>query len=396
MLGAGLEQTIAIERAQQLGYYVVAMDGNPAAPGLERADRSTVGDIRDIGLVETVARENGVCGVFAHGVEIPVVVAEVARRLELPGLSPDVAKTCTDKHLRSQVLSKAGIRVPRSQHILSGESGMDSLTPVALPAVVKPCDNSGSRGVQLIHRSEEIGAAVALAKEYSQDGCVTVEEFIAGPQVSTEAFVDGDNVVIFGFADRNYSGNERFFPFFVENGVDMPSILSTDEVGAAHDAVTKAIKALGITFGSAKGDLILSELGPVILEMASRTSGGWFLAGSVPASTGVDAFDVLLPQSVGDPFDFSSLVPKRFDYVAQRYWIPTRDGILTEVEGLALAEQSPGVVKFDSFFPPIGSQIRKSTNHAERYAQVITRGDSRFEAAELADQAISMIRVSLQ
>ena len=395
ILGAGLEQAIPIRTAQQLGYWVVAVDQDSAAPGLKVADEGIVGDIRSVPFVESCGREHKVSGIFSHGVEIPVVVAEVAERLGLPGLPPDVARVCTSKNLRTAALAQAGVMVPKSMHLLSDDADESVWDYLNMPIVVKPCDNSGSRGVVKVERREDLGAAVTIARGYSKASCLSVEEFIEGPQVSTEAFVNGDQIVIFGLADRNYSDSSDFLPFFVEDGVDMPSNLGAGEINQVGEVVRTAIRSLGINFGAAKGDLIMSKDGPVVLEMACRTSGGWFLAGSVPASTGVDAFKALIPQAAGDPFDLSDLNPKSHEFVSQRYWIPSVGGQLEKVSGIREASQSEGVVQFDSFFPEVGSTIRKSTNHSERFAQVIARGSSRFQATELAKQAISKIEVSI-
>lgn len=370
------------------------MDQNPAAPGLKAADEGIVGDIRSVPFVESCGREHKVSGVFSHGVEIPVVVAEVAERLGLPGLPPEVARVCTSKNLRTAALAQAGVKVPTSVHLLVGDADESVWGLLNVPIVVKPCDNSGSRGVVKVERKEELGAAVTISRGYSKASCVTVEEFIEGPQVSTEAFVSGDHIVIFGLADRNYSDSSDFLPFFVEDGVDIPSSLGAGEIDQVGEVVRTAIRSLGINFGAAKGDLIMSKDGPVVLEMACRTSGGWFLAGSVPASSGVDAFQALIPQAAGDPFDLSDLSPKSHEFVSQRYWIPSVGGKLEKVMGVWEASQSEGVVQFDSFFPEVGSTIRKSTNHSERFAQVIARGSSRSQATELAQQAIGKISVS--
>jgi biotin carboxylase len=395
-LGAGLEQSIAIKRAQELGYLTVAMDGNAEAPGLRIADEAVVGDIRSVSQVESYGREFEVSGLFAHGVEVPVVVAEAARRLGLPGLDPRVAQVSTNKGLRNDALSGAGIRVPKSIHLSSADSAEAVLETLRFPVVTKPCDNSGARGVCKVTKPASLKPAIDFSRTYSRSSCVTVEEFVPGPQLSTEAFVCGEDVRIFGIADRNYSSGDEFFPYFVEDGVDIPSSLSDQKILEVRKVVTDAIHALGIDFGAAKGDIIVSEQGPVVLEMACRTSGGWFLAGSVPMSTGVNAFDVLIPQAAGDPFDVERLTQTKSSFVAQRYWIPRETGRLGEVGGLSDAAQSDGVVMFESFFPMKGSKIRKSTNHSERYAQVIAEGQSREHASELAKRAIARLRVEIE
>ena len=48
LLGAGIEQTIAIELAKKMGLRVIAVDGNPNAQGLKIADVGINADIKNV------------------------------------------------------------------------------------------------------------------------------------------------------------------------------------------------------------------------------------------------------------------------------------------------------------------------------------------------------------
>jgi len=47
ILGAGIEQTIAIELAKEMGLKVIVIDGNPKAPGLKITDVGINVDIKE-------------------------------------------------------------------------------------------------------------------------------------------------------------------------------------------------------------------------------------------------------------------------------------------------------------------------------------------------------------
>jgi formate-dependent phosphoribosylglycinamide formyltransferase (GAR transformylase) len=61
-VGAGRHQRRAIERAQELGLRVVAVDRNPDALGLRAADEAEVVDFADVDAVVEVARRHAVDG----------------------------------------------------------------------------------------------------------------------------------------------------------------------------------------------------------------------------------------------------------------------------------------------------------------------------------------------
>ena len=397
ILGAGVEQTIAIKTARELGYYVVALDGNPLAQGKDFADVFVNIDINCVGSITSVARQFEVDGVFCHGVEIPDVVAAVAESLGLPGNSRDVAENATVKGRRIEILQSAGVRVPEHWMCPDKNSVFElDIPPEKYPLVIKPVDAAGARGVILVASEIELREAYDIAVRFSTRSGVLVERYLTGPQISTEAFVTPESVVTYAFADRNYDSSEEFKPYFVEDGINFPSALSKEKQNIVIQETVKAIRALGIEFGAAKGDVILHNNEPYIIEMAARTSGGWFSVGSIPAATGINPLIPLLQISVGDVPDLTKLEPLFFKGCAQRYWIPKRDGVLKRVTGLDLLEHLESVEIFEHFFPPDGTFIKKSTNHAERYAQVICTARTRQQAIINARQAISAIDVEFE
>ncbi len=395
LLGAGQEQCIAIEESKALGYEVIACDVNPDAPGLQMADHGIVCDIRDVGTLVEIGKKYAASGIFCHAVEIPETVALVAQALGLPGLRPEIARQCTHKSTRIAALTKAGIPV----------AGFESVASVAqlelvgqrfgFPLVLKPVDNAGSRGVRLVQSAGELLSAYEEAMKYSSETEVLVERVLKGPQVSTESVVIDGKVITFAFADRNYESEQFYYPYFIENGINFPTRLPEVRVQAILALIERTVVALGITYGAAKGDIIIHEGTPYIIEMACRTSGGWFGAGSIPNATGINALKPLLQMSMSDAPDLDALKRKYTLGCAQRYWIPKQRGVFHGVSGLDRVAQMEGVQMFTAFFPPRGTAMGKATHHAQRYAQVICTAPARERAIDLAVAAIDAIEVEM-
>lgn len=393
LLGAGQEQCIAIEQAKALGYRVVACDGKAGAPGLAMADQGIVMDIRDVAALIELGRAQQISGLFCHAVEIPDVVAEVAQALGLPGLSLETARRCTHKNSRIAALKQAGIRVA-SFAVAHNREELSIIAPrFGFPLVLKPVDNAGSRGVQLVKDMAALLPAYDEAMLYSSNPMVLMEQYLRGPQISTESVVYQGQVYTFAFADRNYANEDFYAPYFIEDGINFPSVLPESVQTAVHDLVNSTITALGIDIGAAKGDIIVHEGVPYIIEMASRTSGGWFGAGSIPKATGVNPLKPLLQMCMGEQPDLDALKPKHMLGCAQRYWIPQRSAIFHSASGFEAVQQMPGVEMFNAFFPLAGVRLEKAHHHAQRHAQVICTAETREEAIRRADDAIRAIRV---
>lgn len=395
ILGAGLEQTLAIKEAKRLGYFVIACDSDINAPGFKIADLYYQIDIKNVELVYEIGRENKVDGVFSHAVEIPHIVAQVTERLNLPGLSPAIAERATFKNKRIEHLTKSGVPCARFIHVKEINELNDSAKAIGFPLIIKPLDSAGSRGVRLVSSESELQNSFLETIQYSNRKEVLLEEVLSGLQISTESIIYGDDIFTFAIADRNYSKEEIFKPFFIEDGINYPSILSDDLRNQVVQLVERTIRCLEIDFGSAKGDIIIHNGKPKIIEMAARSSGGWFGAGSMYFATGFNLLEPLIQMSVGDIPNVMNFELKNELGCAQRYIIPENDGIVNSIEVDENIEKMPGVKMVVLFLPKIGQKVKKATNHAERFGQIICVGKSREEAIQNCENAIRKIKINL-
>ena len=114
-------------------------------------------------------------------------------------------------------------------------------------------------------------------------------------RVSLDAIVYKGTVTVCGVADRHVF----FPPNFVELGHTMPTSLDEKAVGRIVAVFEAGIKAIGIDFGAAKGDLKLTRTGPMVGEIAARLSGGYMSGWTFPLSSGVEVTEAALNISVG-------------------------------------------------------------------------------------------------
>ena len=147
-VGAGRHQRRAIAQARDRGLRVVAVDRNAAAPGLELADVAEVVDFADVDAVEDVARRHEVDGALTVSADRAVpIVATVTERLALPSIGSDVAHRMTHKIAMRRTLSEEGIPQPPFAAVRNLAEGRSAIEAVGLPAVLKPVDSGGQRGV---------------------------------------------------------------------------------------------------------------------------------------------------------------------------------------------------------------------------------------------------------
>jgi biotin carboxylase len=392
LLGAGIEQKIVIEHAHELNYQVIALDANPNAEGLKIADIPIVADIRNVELICEIAQKYSVDGVMTHAVEIPQVVSQVAEKMNLPGLSYDVANRSTNKKMRIECFKDKKIPSPKFFYASSINEILEKIPFFNFPLVIKPIDNAGSRGVSKIENIDDVKKCYQEAISFSKTKTILIEEFIEGLQISTESIIINGKIFTTGFADRNYDMNKHFFPYFIENGHTIPSVLSAKEKSHVIQVVEDSINALGINFGVAKGDIVFDNGIPKVLEMATRTSGGRFASDMVPLSNGVNILKPLIQMSLDEKIDMKFLKPKFNKSSVQRFFFPA-PGKLKSITGLDEALKISGV--YDIFINPylkIGDNIKPITNHSDRVGHVITTSDTREKAISIAENVINTVR----
>jgi biotin carboxylase len=198
--------------------------------------------------------------------------------------------------------------------------------------VIKPVDSRGSRGVQRIAQVEDLAKAYALARSHSPTERVMVEEYLDGPQVSTESIVIEGRCHTPGFSDRNYEYLETYAPFFIENGGDLPSHLPQDIQAKVRDVVARAAEALEVTNGTVKGDIVVHNGEPYVIELAARLSGGFFCTREIPLNTGIDFIGCAIKVALGETVSPEELEPKTSTAVIQRYAFP-KPGRVVSVTG---------------------------------------------------------------
>jgi biotin carboxylase len=397
VVSGGGEAVAGIDRARELGLHVVVSDGSASAPGLLAADDRLLASTYDIETTVEAARRyhrevRRIDGVICIASDVPLTVASVAAELGLPGIPLEAARLATDKLAMKRLFAERGVPVP---WFAAAPTAADLRAYVAergCPLVVKPVDSRGARGVLLL-RDERIDLEWAheTALGESPSGQVMVERFLEGPQISTESLVVDGVAHTIGFADRNYEQLERFAPHMIEDGGELPSRLGPDEQAAVRELVQRATDALGISAGVLKGDIVLHDGSPYVIEVAPRLSGGYLCTHEIPLSTGVDFVGQAIRIALGERPAAEDLRPARNGGVAQRWMFPA-PGRVCRVEGIERVAARREVVLCEvrvsegDLLPPVAS-------HNTRAGVVIATGATREQAIEQAGRAVADIEI---
>jgi biotin carboxylase len=396
IISGGIEAADAAKRAKEMGHHVVVSDRDPDAPGFAFADSCLIADV--YGADETAAaaerynrKIRKIDGVLCVAADAPVTVAKVAERLKLPGLPVHVAELACDKLAMKKCFRSAGVAVPWFQEVATPQELQRIAVERGRDLVIKPVDSRGSRGVQRVAKVDDLSRAFMLARSYSPTERVMVEQYLAGPQISTESLIADGRCYTPGFSDRNYEFLERYAPFFIENGGDLPSQLPYETQQKVRDLVARAAQALGITAGTVKGDIVIHDGEPHVIELAARLSGGFFCTREIPLNTGVDFIGAAIKVALGETIRDDEMTPTRITPVVQRYVFP-KPGTVTAIHGAEEARRIDGVAEL-VITARLGDVIPPAGDKRPSGAMVLATGMSRETALKAANDALCLIRI---
>jgi len=396
IISGGVEAAHAIRRAKDMGYYVVVSDINPKAPGFAMADSILIADV--YGPDDTAAaaerfhrKIRRIDGVLVVAADAPKTVAAVNERLGLKGISRESAELACDKLAMKQRFAERGVPVPWFSLVETPQALQRIAVERGRDLVIKPVDSRGSRGVQRLSFVKDLSQAFFNARQFSPTGRVMVEQYLDGPQVSTESVVIDGICRTPGFSDRNYEYLERYAPYFIENGGDLPSHLPQDVQLGVKEVVGRAAAALGITHGTVKGDIVVHDGKVHVIEMAARLSGGYFCTREIPLNTGVDFIGAAIRIPLGEPVTAEELNPQFNRHVIQRYAFPA-PGRITKISGAREAAEIPGIEEV-LVTAKVGDIVRHPCDSNCSAAMVLACADTRQAALEAAQQAVGSLKI---
>jgi len=392
-VGAGRHQRRAILRAKQLGLRVVAVDRNPEAVGLPLADEGEVVDFVDVDAVVEVARRHRVDGVLTVSADRAVpVVAAVAEELGLPGIGRETAHVMTHKVAMRRALAEAGVPQPRFAAVRGRREAAHALETVGLPAVLKPADSGGQRGLFLLRSLDDLDRHLHAALAESPGREAIVESFHEGLELNGLVLARHGEVAPLLLSDRLRPEGPGFGVGWIHR---YPSELFGDALAEAEQVAVQAVRTLGLENGIAFPQLLVAGGRALVVEVAARIPGGQ-MADLAHHALGVDLIEIALRQALGRDVPDELARPRFSRPCAIRFLTaqpgPLPTGEVTSVSGLDRVLKAPGVVQADSFIQ-VGETIRPVRLDGDRRGYVIAVGDTNVQALDRAEAAARLLTV---
>lgn len=401
IFGVGPLQESIINRAKLMGLYTVGIDPATDAVCRERVDAFEIVGGQDYEGTCAVIEKYGIDAIVTAATDKPLVMmARMAEKYHFPFYSVETAQWSTDKFQMKQRFMKGGVPCAKGRLVKSAAEVEDFEYPV----IIKPRDNSGSRGVKLCRSKEELEVSMGEALEVSHLDTVLVEEFIEGQEYSIEALHYND----LSHSPYVVSGNEptansqqprakviQFtekktteFPYNVELGHIQPANISEENKQKIGQIISKIGAALHFENCPSHTELKINDRGIFIIETSPRLGGDYITSTLTPLSTGVNMEDELLKIALGEQIHPQ---PEQIQYSGVRFFAFKEESVIKHTLNEEFVKGWPHVVDF-SFNLKEGDKVNRITSSLNRYGQLILQAGNRDAIEEAFDKYESVIK----
>ena len=295
IIGASYLQLPLIQKAKEMGYTTHVFAWAVGDVGEKEADFFYPISIVEKEEVLAKCREIGICGICSIASDLAAITVNyVANALGLPANSMHATSISTNKHLMRQAFEAHGDPSPKS-FLVDLDTDFESLD-ISFPAIVKPTDRSGSRGIYKVDGREKIKPAVGAALQEGFEKKALVEEYAEGEEYSVE-YISYHGVHHFLALTLKYTTGA---PHFIEMGHLEPAPVSVEILVKVKQVVEHALDSLALTEGASHSELKIDGDGQIkIIEIGGRMGGDCIGSDLVHYSTGIDFVRAVIDVACG-------------------------------------------------------------------------------------------------
>lgn len=385
IIGAGFLQSFVIQKSKSMRYETLTVDADPNAIGFQYADSHEVINIVDEDACLAYAKRENIDGVLTAATDYGVLTAAyIAHKMNLPGLNYDVAKLIKNKYLVRKRLFECNVDDTEQACEVNTNTDIITLSKcLKYPVMVKPCDGSGSRGASRVDIPEQLLEACSTAIKSSITHRAEIESFIVGKEYGAECLVVDGEVHVLGIMKKWMTEP----PYYAELGHAIPNDLSKEIEERAKLCVEKAIKALGINFGSVNMDMLITDEGKIhIIDIGARMGGNMIGPCIIPYGTGIDYMAAMIRNAVGDEVNFTV---DNHQAVATRL-LAFDNGIVKELPDFNNLEKKYGVEIYHHM--KVGQMVNEYHTNLDGCGYIVAKADIIEDAIKNVEAVLNIIK----
>ena len=389
ILGANAGQVKVIEKALHLGYYVITADIHPDAPGHAISDEQLYIDITNRHIVLKEARRLHIDGITPYWSDVLTPISTfVAEQMNIPGNLTHTIQLMTQKQLFRQFLADNNFPTPKAKECRTTEEAIAFFNSIDTPAIIKPIDSSGSKGVFKICSADDILAHFHESIEYSIQGSVIIEEFIETdlPQQDGDIFVIDGKVALWGICEQH---KDTHLAPFTPATLILPSGIDCQINEKAKQLIQNLITALNYRNGPCNVEYIVSRDGQIFILDIGPRNGGNMIPQIINLAMGYDITSMTLQAAVGDKVVMKE--KKHKPYATSMVVHTDREGIY---HGMTLDKRLQQYLCDSLILKKEGERVNRFRSGKDTIACLAFSFDSKEEMEAALDKELIKVHVS--
>lgn len=391
IIAGGDWQIELIKKAKKMGHYVICSNLYEDSPAFPYADACEVADVLDKETNLKIAQKYMPDAIISDQSDIAVpTVAYLNEKLGLHGIGILKADLFTDKSKQRNFCKNHGIAVPDFRVCKNVSDALPMLEKYGR-IIIKPIDSQSSRGVYTITSREQL-------KENYQD---TVRWSNREKVFLAEEYIGGDEFTIDGLVV-----NGRHYPLCISVKEMYPQALNISRMQSysylsdTHDydllrkTNKKLVETIGLSMGLTHSEYKYYNGKYYLIEAGARGGGSNLSAKIVPFMSGIDNYEYLIKESLGETVDEKLVSDKVFSekkYVVMRFF-DFGEGVVDKIEGKDFLRQHSMLIDYQLDIKP-GDVLKQPTYGRLRPGHFIIGGEGKETVIKEAGKIIETVRV---
>lgn len=269
VLGTSHSQLDLVKVAKDMGVYVVAVGMSEDDVAVEYVDKFIKANILDEEKIDSIVKDEKIDAIFTLGLEIALpVMTKVSIKNNLRTfIDEESIEKFSNKYVWRQEIGN----IPANLFAVSGTKVEDFEAFDRYPAVLKPADGSGQRGVREVENYDQVNENFEDSISYSKKKLLILEEYAGGEEISVNAFMYNGKLAFYVISDR-ISYDE--YPGGIVKEHHIPSKYDNKEVREKIEQLVNVVsEKMGYKNGHVYYQLKVEDDTPKLIEFTPRYDG---------------------------------------------------------------------------------------------------------------------------
>ena len=378
ILGGGVNQIPLIIRAKKLGLYVILCDFRDNVPGIALSDiHYQINTLNAAQLIEIGEKEKP-DGIITNSEPTFLSMAEAASKLGLRCMSVDNTKLYKNKFLMREFCREHRLLSPRYKYCFNVDDAIDFYNDIQKKCIIKPLDNSASRGVFSVNSISEIKThfSESLSASSKENKAVIIEEYVTGTEFTVDGIMTHRGHRSLAISEKkHYAYNENVaYQLLFENN---NKYYDYEELRRVNDQL---VDMTGIPFSLTHAEYKFSNGKFYLIEIQARGGGNFIASDIVPYISGIDSYTEQIKWAVGDPVCVDYDYEKMTEHCSVLHFfdVPGNGGVVKEIHGSDYFD-SLGDKMMYNLNCKVGDTVQKAKDDTTRIGWYILKSPNRAD-----------------